>query len=204
MELELSLIILILVYSIILHEVSHGFVAYLNGDRTAKEAGRITLNPLPHIDLLGTLILPALLIFLRAGILFGWAKPVPFDPRNFRNKTLGVFTVGIAGPLTNFILAAIFGLAFREKGAADPFAKIYLYGASINVFLALLNLVPIPPLDGSRAVGALLPGRIREFYYAIEPFGFFILIFLLYTGALGRLILPVYRSVMIFLTGVTI
>jgi Zn-dependent protease len=203
-SLDLVLIVVILVYSIILHEVSHGFVAYLNGDDTARQAGRITLNPLPHIDLLGTLILPGLLIFLKAGILFGWAKPVPFDPRNFRNKTLGVFTVGIAGPLTNFILAAIFGLAFREKGAADPFARIYLYGASINVFLALLNLVPIPPLDGSRAVGAILPKRLREIYYSMEPFGFFILIFLLYTGALGRLIVPVYRSVIIFLTGVAI
>jgi len=201
MNVEIVLIVLILVYSIILHEVSHGFVAYLNGDPTAKQMDRITLNPFSHIDLLGTLILPALLIFFKAGFLFGWAKPVPFDPRNFRNKTLGVFTVGIAGPLTNILLAAVFGLAFREKGASDPFAKIYLYGASINIFLALLNLVPIPPLDGSRAVGALLPKGLREIYYSLEPFGFFILIFLLYTGVLSRLILPVYRSLMLFLTG---
>ncbi len=204
MNIENVLIVLILVYSIILHEVSHGFVAYLNGDRTAKEAGRITLNPLPHIDLLGTLILPALLVFFKAGILFGWAKPVPFDPRNFRNKTLGVFTVGIAGPLTNILLAVVFGLAFREKGVSDPFAKIYLYGASINIFLALLNLVPIPPLDGSRAVGALLPKQLRDIYYSVEPFGFFILIFLLYTGVLPRLIVPVYRSILHFLTGIVL
>ena len=201
MSLETVLIVLILVYSIILHEVSHGFVAYLNGDPTAKEAGRITLNPLPHIDLLGTILLPGLLIFLKVGILFGWAKPVPFDPRYFRNKTLGVFTVGIAGPLTNFLLAAVFGLAFREKGAADPFAQVYLYGASINIFLALLNLVPIPPLDGSRAVGALLPKAARDLYYSVEPVGFFILIALIYSGALARLILPVYKAVLVYLTG---
>ncbi|MGH7197629.1 MAG: site-2 protease family protein [Candidatus Omnitrophota bacterium] len=204
MNVEIFLVILILAYSIILHEVSHGFVAYLNGDRTAKEAGRITLNPLPHIDLLGTILLPALLIFFKAGILFGWAKPVPFDPRNFRNKTLGVFTVGVAGPLTNLLLAVVFGLAFREKGMADPFAKIYLYGTSINIFLALLNLVPIPPLDGSRAVGALLPKTARDLYYSLEPFGFFILIFLLYSGLLQRLIIPVYKSLLGVLTGVAL
>ncbi|MGH7198865.1 MAG: site-2 protease family protein [Candidatus Omnitrophota bacterium] len=204
MNIEIALVVLILVYSIILHEVSHGFVAYLNGDPTAKEAGRITLNPLPHIDLLGTVILPALLIFLKAGILFGWAKPVPFDPRNFRNKALGVFTVGIAGPLTNILLAVVFGLAFREKGAADPFARVYLYGASINIFLALLNLVPIPPLDGSRAVGVFLPKAVRDIYYSVEPFGFFILIFLIYSGILQRLIIPVYKSFLSLLTGVAL
>jgi Zn-dependent protease len=179
------LIVLVVVYSIILHEVAHGVVAYWNGDRTAKDAGRLTLNPLPHIDPIGTVALPLALFVMKAGVLLGWAKPVPFDPRNFRNRRFGIFTVGIAGPATNVILAVLFALLFRASGPYAPLTPVYFYGASANVFLALFNLIP----------------ATRRAYLRLEPWGFFIMILLIWTGLLQLVLGPIYERIIVTLTG---
>ena len=198
---EITSLVLILFFSIILHEVSHGFVAFLNGDTTAKDAGRLTLNPLPHIDPLGTILLPAMLILMKVGVIFGWAKPVPFNPLNFRNRNFGTFTVAIAGPVTNIILAVLFAIAWRGMGADPATGRILYYATAINLFLAILNMIPIPPLDGSRAVGAFLPPNLQRAYYSLERWGFFILIALFFTGILQRIILPIYQALFSFLMG---
>ena len=197
---EIVAIVIILFFSIVLHEISHGVVAYLNGDPTAKNAGRLTLNPLSHIDLFGTILLPAMLIFMKSGLLFGWAKPVPFDPRNFRDKRVGLFTVGIAGPAMNVILAVIFALIIRMNGSYQSTPFLY-YGASINILLAVFNMIPIPPLDGSRAVGVFLPHKVKAAYFSMERWGFFIIIALLYTGVLHRILIPMHHWAFTSLTG---
>lgn len=196
-----AVIVLILFFSIILHEVSHGVAAYVQGDPTAKNAGRLTLNPMPHIDPIGTLVLPAILVFFHSPILLGWARPVPFNPMYFKNKRLGVFTVGMAGPITNLILAGAFALGIRACGLDHAISPFLLYGVSINIFLAIFNLVPIPPLDGSRAVSAILPRGARIAYQMLEPFGFLILIALLYTGVLSTILGPFYKACLKFFTG---
>jgi len=200
---EIAIIIVVLMYSVILHELGHGVVAYFNGDRTAKEAGRLTLNPIPHIDLFGTILLPALLIYMKSPILFGWAKPVPFNPLYFRNRNLGIFTVGIAGPLTNIILAIVFSISLRLGGAEGLFAPVLYYGASINLILAIFNLLPIPPLDGSRAVSVLMPRELKMIWFSLDRWGFFIIILLLYTGIIHRFIVPLYLKLFSFLTGIS-
>ncbi len=188
--------ILILAYSIILHEVSHGAVAQLYGDPTARNEGRLTLNPLKHVDPLGTVILPAFLFFLQSPILFGWAKPVPYNPLYFRNRKLGVVTVAAAGPVTNLLLAFAFA-ALLKTGPAAPWESILFYGVSLNAMLAIFNLLPIPPLDGSKVLAALLPPAARAAYLSIERFGFFIVFALMFTGVLGRLLVPAYRWVVL-------
>jgi Zn-dependent protease len=194
-------IFVILVYSIILHELSHAVVARMNGDPTAERAGRLTLNPLPHIDPIGTVLLPLILVLSHSGIFFAWAKPVPFDPRYFRNRAAGIFTVGIAGPLTNVLLALVFAAAYRLGGRASPWAELWYYGAYVNVLLAVFNLVPIPPLDGSRAVSVFLPNEAKKVYYSLERWGLLILLILLYTGVLGRVVLPLQLRIMGWLLG---
>lgn len=198
---EIAVVLVILFFSIILHEIAHGIVARWNGDRTARDAGRLTLNPLPHIDPVGSVLLPALLVLTHSPFLLGWAKPVPINPRNFTNRNLGLFTVGLAGPLTNIVLAILFSLALRAQGTENVLSSVWFYGASINVLLALFNLVPIPPLDGSRAVYALLPPNLGRVYGSFERWGFFVIVFLLYTGVLGRVIGPAHGAVMTLLTG---
>jgi Zn-dependent protease len=193
--------IVILMFSVIFHEVAHGYVARLNGDSTAKDAGRLTLNPISHVDPVGTILLPAILILMKAPILFGWAKPVPFNPMNFKNRRLGIFTVGIAGPAANVLLAVFCSLGLRLSGPGDLFVSVFFYGTSINLFLALFNLLPIPPLDGSRALGVLLPRRFRAAYFSLERWGFVIIVVLLYTGILHKLILPVYTALLKGLLG---
>ncbi len=163
MTLLLALIVLIL--SIILHEVAHGYAADSLGDPTARLAGRLTLNPIPHIDLMGSIILPALLVFTQSPILFGWAKPVPYNPYNLRNKRWGEALVAVAGSATNILLAIIFGLIVRY-GAGLGFDATALSLAStiafVNLFLGLFNLIPIPPLDGFTTLRALLPWNLAQ------------------------------------------
>ncbi len=161
MTIALPLIVLIL--SIIAHEVAHGYAADSLGDPTARLAGRLTLNPLPHIDLMGSIILPALLVFTGSPILFGWAKPVPYNPYNLRNKRWGEAFVAVAGSATNISLAIIFGLIVRF-GASFGFDATALSLAAtitfINLFLGLFNLIPFPPLDGFTALRAALPWHL--------------------------------------------
>jgi Zn-dependent protease len=163
MEVFLSLIVLVL--SVIAHEVAHGYAANSLGDPTARLAGRLTLNPLPHIDLMGSLILPALLVFTHSPILFGWAKPVPYNPYNLRAKRWGEMLVAVAGSATNILLAIIFGLIVRfglviglDQTALSLAATI----AFINLFLGLLNLIPFPPLDGFTALRSALPWHLSS------------------------------------------
>ena len=156
-------IIVALILSIILHEIAHGYVANWLGDPTARLAGRLTLNPIPHIDLIGSIILPALLFFANAGMLFGWAKPVPYNPYNLRNRKWGEALVAAAGPGTNLLIALVFGLGLRLASPIDttPLVVIVAYIVYSNILLAFFNLIPIPPLDGSKVLASLLPLRAQ-------------------------------------------
>ncbi len=158
MAIILSLVILIL--SIIAHEVAHGYAANSLGDPTARLAGRLTLNPLPHIDLMGSIVIPALLVFTGSPIMFGWAKPVPYNPYNLRNQRFGEALVAVAGSATNILLAVIFGLLVRYGATLGFDATALSLAATIafvNLFLGLFNLIPFPPLDGFTVLRSVLP-----------------------------------------------
>ncbi len=192
-----------LMIAVILHEVAHGWVAYRMGDPTAKLAGRLTLNPIPHIDPIGTIVLPAMFIVLNSPIIFGWAKPVPINPLNFRDLRTGTFFTSIAGVVMNLSLAVGFGLAYRllyaVSESVDPFVTksiiypLLIFSAKsvlINLILALFNIIPIPPLDGSKALMSFLSFKYWEMFYKYEIYGFFVITILLFTGVLGRIIYP--------------
>lgn len=185
------IIIIALILSIVLHEVAHGYAANWLGDPTARLSGRLTLNPIPHIDPLGSVIIPALLFISSAGFLFGWAKPVPYNPYNLSNQKWGEAIVAAAGPLTNLLLAAIFSVIIRLSGPLGLGAGVIEIAGIIvfiNLILALLNSIPIPPLDGSKVLMALLPFRAamryRELTGWIESHGMlfmFVFIFIFIT-----------------------
>ncbi|MCS7171426.1 MAG: site-2 protease family protein [Aquificaceae bacterium] len=189
-----------LMMAVILHEYAHGWMAYKMGDATAKELGRLTLNPIPHIDLLGTLILPGLLMLVGSPILFGWAKPVPINPMRFRDLRLGTFLVSIAGIAMNLWLALVFALLYRliregyvnflSEAILIPLALFFGKAVLINLVLAFFNAIPIPPLDGSRAVMSFFSVKYWELFYRLEMYGFLIITLLLFTGVLGRIIFP--------------
>jgi len=190
--------------AVILHEIAHGAVALRLGDDTAQRMGRLTLNPLPHIDPIGTVVLPALLLFVGAPV-FGYARPVPVNYAKLRDPRRGMVLVALAGPATNVALAALSALAFRwlvafvaglegaPEGVATriagsilvPLALMARHGAVINVVLAVFNLLPIPPLDGGRVLTGLLPIAQARVIAAVEPFGLLILVLLLTTHTLG-------------------
>ncbi|MGD0218265.1 MAG: site-2 protease family protein [Desulfobaccales bacterium] len=198
---EMALLIVVLLFSVIVHEVAHGYVALLNGDPTARMLGRITLNPLPHIDPVGTILVPALLLLSHTGILLGWAKPVPVNPRNFRNYRWGEATVSAAGPLSNLALAMVFAALLHLGLGGQGLLKLAYYGVSINIILALFNLFPIPPLDGSHILSILLPPRLARLYHYLEPVGFVLILLLLYTGVLWAIVMPLYEMIVAFLLG---
>jgi len=157
--------IIILIFSVIIHEVSHGTMAYYLGDMTAKRAGRLTLNPLPHIDMMGSVILPALMVFTHSPILFGWAKPVPYNPYNLRKGgRWAEALVAFAGPGSNFILAIMFGWAIRFGIIPVEAQGIAFMAVYINILLGIFNLIPIPPLDGSKVLPSLLPRALAAQY----------------------------------------
>lgn len=180
----LALSIVILLFSVIVHEVMHGVVAKKFGDHTAERAGRLTLNPLPHIDLFGTILLPALLIMTGSPILFGWAKPVPVNPLNFKNIRKGELLVSAAGILANFGLAILAAIIYHILNAL-PQTFPYLLGSLlrftvlINLVLGIFNLFPIPPLDGSKVLLSQLPYKLAKEYQKLERFGILILLILL-------------------------
>ncbi len=172
------------------------------GDPTARDQKRLTLNPFRHIDLVGTILLPAALVLLKSPALLGWAKPVPFDPRYFKHPRSGIALVSLAGPFTNFALAAVCAVVFRVVPAGGPVSVVAFYGVAMNVILGLFNLIPIPPMDGSKAVGVFLPDGIRRAYFSIERFGFILIFVLLYFGFASKLLAPLYTSLIRFLTTV--
>jgi Zn-dependent protease len=167
----------LLLISLVFHELSHGLVANWLGDPTARLQGRLTLNPIAHLDPLGTAIL--VLTFLNGHFLFGWARPVPVDPANFRDRQRGMMLVGAAGPLANVVLAAASGLTVRLTVPASVFvAQIFYIAFVLNVVLAVINLVPLPPLDGSRVLGGLLPPALYSRWAALDRFASYALLLL--------------------------
>jgi len=193
-SLIISNLILIIVFflAIAIHEYSHGWVAYKLGDPTAKYAGRLSLNPLAHIDPVGTLILPLLLRIMGSPIVFGWAKPVPINPRNLRNPKRDMIWVGLAGPLANFICAIALSLVLKIRMPLGLY-QIFELGILINVVFAIFNLIPVPPLDGSRILVGLLPHKYAFQYSKIEPYGFLVIIALLLMGLFDKIVLPVIK-----------
>ena len=172
--------IIILVFSAILHEIAHGFVAEKLGDPTARIAGRLTLNPLPHIDPIMSIAVPLLLIFSGSPLIFGAAKPVPVNPLMLRDGRKDIALVALAGPLTNLALACIGALLIHLLRFSSPdITAILLLVIKFNLALGFLNLIPIPPLDGSKFFSIILPERTAQQYFALAPFGIFILFFLL-------------------------
>ncbi len=164
--------IAVLILSIIVHEVSHGFAAQWLGDPTARLQGRLTLNPIPHLDPLGSIILPALLVMTHAPFFFGWAKPVPYNPYNLRNQKWGEAIVAGAGPGVNILLALIFGLIVRfgAGSVSSAFLQLASIIVLVNVMLAIFNLLPIPPLDGSKILRSVLPYRANITFQRFEAF----------------------------------
>lgn len=187
--------IVILLFSVILHEVAHGLVADSLGDPTARFSGRLTLNPIPHIDPVGSILLPLLLWFATAGqFVIGAAKPVPVDYRNLRNFKRDVALVALAGPVMNLVIAFVFALVYRfAPDLAGPVRGLVLQAVILNLVLAVFNLIPVPPLDGSKALASLfglVSTRWMHSLLEFERYGFILVIFLLVSGFLQRILIP--------------
>jgi len=185
--LEIIIVIIIFLFSVIMHELAHGWVALSLGDLTAQRAGRLTLNPIKHLDPIGSILLPGLLILMNflgaGGIIFGWAKPVPVNPYNFRDKRWGSAKVAAAGPLANICLALIFGLAIRFVpmiSSTQGLFLIFLYIVQINLILAIFNLMPVPPLDGSHILFSFLPRSAENIKIALSRHGLILLLFVIF------------------------
>jgi Zn-dependent protease len=209
--------IAVLIFSVVIHEVSHGLVALMLGDPTAKHLGRLTLNPLKHLDPFGSVILPLLLVLARSPFLIGWAKPVPYNPYNLRNpfsrfgtrNDWGPALVGAAGPLSNIFIALIFGAGIRAlaifgggslilQNLAEIFGLIVL----INLVLAIFNLVPIPPLDGSKVLFALMPYQWRGVEVFLQQYGFFLL--LIFIFFFSHLLFPIVSLLFRLFSGISL
>lgn len=207
--LELSLVQKIVIwalpvlFAITVHEVAHGWVASKLGDQTARLSGRLTLNPMRHIDLLGTIIVPILCLAL-TGFVFGWAKPVPVDARNLHHPRRDMALVAVGGPVSNFLMVLFwvgiaklgaYFLAIHNSWAGVPLFNMGLAGIAINMFLGVLNLLPFPPLDGSKVLYSLLPPRTAWNLQRYELYGFLLLLFLWYTGILDYILAPAFSLI---------
>jgi Zn-dependent protease len=194
---QLAVIILPVLFAITVHEAAHGWVASRLGDRTAQMLGRVSLNPLKHIDPVGTLLVP-ISLYLLSGFLFGWARPVPVNWRNLHHPRRDMALVALAGPGANLIMALLWGLGIQaglllwdnSQWIALPLIYMSAAGVLINVILMVLNLLPILPLDGGRVANALLPPHLARGFSRLEPFGLVIVLALLFTGILGKILLP--------------
>lgn len=190
----------VLLISVVAHEVAHGAMAYYFGDPTAKNLGRLTLNPLKHLDIFGSIILPLILIVTNSGFVMGWAKPVPYNPYNLRNRRVGEIAVALAGVTVNFLIALFFGMILRFGFALDlpsSAQEIISYVVLINLVLMVFNLVPLPPLDGSKILLAFLPYRYERSIMALEQYGIFLVIaFVIFLGpVINFLVLSLFRLI---------
>lgn len=199
--------VIVLILSVVMHEVAHGFAADSQGDPTARYAGRLTLNPLKHLDMVGSVLLPLILVVFNAGFVIGWAKPVPYTEANLRSRRWGTILVASAGILVNITLAVLFGLGIRFSGALGTAVPAFVSIASIitivNIVLALFNLIPIPPLDGSKILFALLSGRVTKFQRAVEYISLpllLVFIFILWP----HIIAPLVSGIFSLLTGIPV
>ncbi|CAG0992105.1 hypothetical protein MTYP_02339 [Methylophilaceae bacterium] len=204
---KIAIYALPVIFAITVHEAAHGYAARYFGDMTAQLEGRITLNPLRHIDPIGTILVPALTM-LAGGILFGWAKPVPVDFSRLRNPKKDMLWVAAAGPASNLAMAIIWALVFSFSEHAPaafvtPLAYMAQAGVMINVVLLVLNLLPLPPLDGGRIAVSLLPNRLAYQFSKLERFGFIILIVLLFTGVLYQIMMPFIQGVFWLIGAIT-
>lgn len=204
---KIAVWILPVIFAITVHEAAHGWVAKKYGDNTASLLGRLTVNPIKHIDWLGTIIIPGLLLLTGTGFIFGWAKPVPVDARNFKNPLHDMAIVALAGPVSNLLMALAWALIARigitigtdAENISLPLIYTGIAGISINLVLALINLLPIPPLDGSRVLTGILPPRLAWQYNQLERYGFIILLILLYTKVLNAILAyPMYFAQNLF------
>jgi len=198
------------ILGITVHEVAHGWIARKLGDNTAFMLGRLTLNPIKHVDPVGTILIPGMLLLLQAGFIFGYARPVPINWKNLRHPKRDMALVAAAGPVANLLMAVGWALLLRlgvtlgDSGLALVYMGVA--GISINGILMILNLLPLPPLDGGRVMTGLLPGPMAYKFSRIEPYGFFILIGLLVTGVLGAVLWPlisIFISMMVPVTGLS-
>jgi Zn-dependent protease len=201
---KIAVWIIPVLFAITLHEAAHAWMANRCGDTTAKQLGRLSLNPLKHVDLFGTLLVPLMVgLLMQFQFIFGWAKPVPVRWENLRRPRLDTALVTAAGPVANLIMAIMWALCYKIGFYLNPqtsTSALFLLltaqaGITINLILAVLNLLPIPPLDGSRIVASMLPAKYAEYYMRLEPFGFIILLLLLVTGILGRILEPILNVV---------
>jgi len=197
--------LLILIYSAILHEIAHGWTAEQFGDPTARISGRITLDPRPHIDPLLTFAVPVILFLAGSPVILGGAKPVPIDSFNFQNPKKDITYVSVAGPLTNFILAIIFAILIKILSLFlspnNPIIELTVFAVIINVFLGLFNLLPIPPLDGFKVVGGLLPDSFASDWFKLERFGILLLVIGLFffSTVISNILYPAANSIIHFL-----
>lgn len=192
-----------MLFAITLHEAAHGFVAYRCGDNTARAMGRLSLNPMVHLDPIGSVVMPLVMAVLSGfQFIFGWAKPVPVQWHRLKHPQRDMVKVALAGPAANFIMALLWSwLAKVGFGFHPETSSLALFlvltgqaGVSINLMLGWLNLIPLPPLDGSRVVRVLLPAHYADHYDQMEPYGVWILMFLLFTGVLGRVLMPLVHG----------
>ena len=207
---KISIWVVPVLLAITVHEVAHGYIARRLGDNTAFMLGRLTLNPLKHVDPVGTLLIPGMLLLLQAGFIFGYAKPVPINWKNLHNPKRDMALVAVAGPVANLLMAFAWALLLRLGvllgGSGIALVYMGVAGISINAILMVLNLLPLPPLDGGRVMTGLLPGPLAYKFSRIEPYGFFILIGLLVTGVLGYILWPlisIFMSMMVPVTGLS-
>ncbi len=186
--------VVIILFSAIVHEVMHGVVAEQLGDDTARDAGRITLNPIPHIDPFSSILLPGFLILVGSPIVFGAAKPVPVNFNNLRNPKLGMALVSLAGPLSNFALAILLVLPVKFGLVTGVVQDYWVKAVILNLVLGTFNLLPIPPLDGSKILASLLPLNAMNWILSMERYGFILVIVFLYAGLLDKILVPVINT----------